>query len=91
MIFEYILRLLIFIPLIAGLIWGSLWVWRRLQLRLPIKAAPTRIVRVVDVISMGANGKLAVVEFAGQQILLGISRTDISPITAARCEGEADA
>lgn len=91
MIFEYIIKLLIFIPLIGGLVWGSLLVWRRLQLNMPLKATPTRPVKVVDVISMGTTGKLAVVEFAGQQILLGISRAGISPITAARAEGTTNA
>ena len=27
----YILKLLILIPLVAGLAWGSLWLWRRAQ------------------------------------------------------------
>jgi flagellar protein FliO/FliZ len=83
MIFDYLLRLFVVVPVIGGLIWGSLWLWRRVQLGLPVKPAVTRPVRIVDVVTLGTNGKLAVVEFSGQQILLGISRAGITPITAS--------
>jgi flagellar protein FliO/FliZ len=87
MIFDYLLRLFVVVPVIGGMIWGSLWLWRRVQLGLPVKPAATRPVRIVDVVTLGTNGKLAVVEFGGQQILLGISRAGITPITASNGGG----
>ena len=30
--FEYILRLLILLPLVGGMAWGSLWLWKRVQM-----------------------------------------------------------
>ena len=32
--FEYLLRLALLLPLLAGLIWGSLWLTRMMQSRL---------------------------------------------------------
>lgn len=87
MIVEYLLRLFIVVPVIGGLIWASLWLWRRVQLGLPIKPFVARPVHIVDVVTLGANGKLAVVEFDGQKILLGISRAGITPITGSRNGG----
>ena len=78
MMLEYLLRLFLLVPLVGGLAWGSLWVWRRLQLGLPVKPAADRPVRIVDVVTLGTNGKLAVVEFRGREILVGISRGGIT-------------
>jgi flagellar protein FliO/FliZ len=80
MIGEYLLRLFLLVPMIGGLAWGSLWLWRRVQLGLPLKPAPDRAVRIVDVVTLGTNGKLAVVEFRGREILVGISRSGITHI-----------
>ena len=35
MMFEYLLRLFLLVPLVGGLAWGSFWLWRRVQLGLP--------------------------------------------------------
>jgi flagellar protein FliO/FliZ len=84
MMAEYLLRLFLLVPVVGGLAWGSLWLWRRVQLGLPLKPEAARAVRIVDVVSLGTNGKLAVVEFGGREILLGISRSGISPIADGR-------
>jgi flagellar protein FliO/FliZ len=83
---EYFLRLLVFIPLIGGLAWGSLWLWKRVQLGLPAHRPAARPARVIDVITMGTSGKLAVVEFAGRTLLVAASRQGISLLA----EGEGD-
>ncbi|MBC6436506.1 flagellar biosynthetic protein FliO [Nostoc sp. HG1] len=80
MIGEYLLRLFLLVPLIGGLAWGSLWLWRRVQLGLPVKPAADRPVRIVDVVTLGPNGKLAVIEFRGREILVAISRSGITAI-----------
>ncbi len=78
--FEYVLRLLFLIPLVSGLAWGSLWLWRRAQLGLPNARTQIRVARLVDVVSLGSNGKLAVVEFGGRNHLIAVSRAQISLI-----------
>jgi flagellar protein FliO/FliZ len=80
--FEYILRLLILLPLIGGMAWGSLWLWKRVQMGVPLVggAAKVRAVEMVDVLPLGPGSKLAVVEFAGQRILVAVSRNGITRI-----------
>lgn len=73
MMTAYILRLLILLPLVAGMAFGALWLWRRVQ---PGAAfgSRERAVKVVDAVPMGAMGRLAVVEFSGKRYLVGVSR-----------------
>ena len=78
MIIEYFGRLLLIMPLIGGLVWGSLWLWKKLQIGLPLQAQSARAVRVVDAVSLGGNGRLLVVEFGRDTLLLGASRSGIS-------------
>lgn len=83
MIFEYLLRLFLVVPLIGGLAWGSLWLWKRMQLGLPVKPENSRPVRIVDAVTLGTNGRLLVVEFGGETLLLGVSRSGISRLGSA--------
>lgn len=80
--FEYILRLLILLPIIGGMAWGSLWLWKRVQMGVPLVGGATkaRAVEMVDVLPLGPGSKLAVVEFAGQRILVAVSRNGITRI-----------
>ncbi len=75
---EYILRLLILLPLVGGMAWGSLWLWRKSQLGMPGMHSKEKAARVTDVIPMGTAGKLAVVEFGDRELLVAASRTQIS-------------
>jgi flagellar protein FliO/FliZ len=83
MIWEYLLRLFLVVPLIGGLAWGSLWFWKRVQLGLPVRTESNRPVRIVDAVTLGTNGKLLVVEFGGDTLLLGVSRNGISRLGSA--------
>jgi flagellar protein FliO/FliZ len=83
MIWEYLLRLLLVVPLIGGLAWGSLFLWKRVQLGLPVRPDSARPVRIVDAVALGTNGKLLVVEFGGDTLLLGVSRSGISRLGSA--------
>lgn len=78
--FEYILRLLILLPMIGGLAWGSLWLWKRVQMGVPLTGgtAKARAIQMVDVLPLGPGAKLAVVDFGGQQILIAVSRNGIT-------------
>lgn len=81
---EYLLRLLLLIPLVGGMAWGSLWLWKRVQLGLPSRAPVDRPARIVDVLTMGTAGRLAVVEFGGRTLLVAASRQGISLIADDR-------
>jgi flagellar protein FliO/FliZ len=80
MMWAYILKLVILIPLVGGLAYGSLWLWRRVQPGMAFTQR-ARMVKLVDAIPMGTSGKLAVVDFAGKRLLLGVSRTGITLIS----------
>jgi flagellar protein FliO/FliZ len=80
MMVEYLLRLALLLPLVGGLAWGTLWLWRRLQMGLPVAPSTSKPARMIDVLPLGTGGKLAVVEFAGKQLLVAVSRNQISLI-----------
>lgn len=84
MILEYFGRLLLILPLIGGMAWGSLWLWKKLQIGLPMTAQSARAVRVVDAVSLGGNGRLLVVEFGQNTLLLGASRSGISILASTK-------
>jgi flagellar protein FliO/FliZ len=83
MMFEYVLRLFILVPMVGGLAWGSLWLWRRMQLGLPVTAITAKPARMIDVLPLGAGTKLAVVEFGGRELLIAVSRTQTTLIAEA--------
>jgi flagellar protein FliO/FliZ len=88
MILEYFGRLLLIMPLIGGMAWGSLWLWKKLQIGLPLNAQAARTVRVVDAVSLGGNGRLLVVEFGNDTILVGASRSGISLLASRKEDAE---
>src|SRR3546814_14214433 len=70
---AYILKLLIMLPLVAGLAFGALWLWRRAQPGMAL-GQRERAVKIVDALPLGAVGRLAVVEFADKRLLVAVSR-----------------
>ena len=82
----YIIKLLIMLPVMAGMIYGSLWLYRKYQpgmiARLDI-GGQQRELKVTETVSMGVSGKLAVVEFGGQKILISVTRARIDTIARA--------
>ncbi|OBV10900.1 flagellar biosynthetic protein FliO [Erythrobacter dokdonensis] len=89
---EYLLRLALLLPLLAGLIWGSLWLTRFMQSRLAGQpGAPGRHLQLVETSLIAPGVKLAVVRFHGREILLGMSRhgmVRLGEASAAEPEGE---
>jgi flagellar protein FliO/FliZ len=79
----YILKLVILIPLVAGLAWGSLWLYRRAQQGIAGAGRRERLVTLLDATPLGATAKLAVVEFDGKRLLLAVSRTGVQLINEA--------
>ena len=89
---EYLLRLALLLPVLAGLIWGSLWLTRTLQSRLAGVApgASARQLQLVETSLIAPGVKLAVVRFREREILLGLSRHGMVRLSEAPV-GEAPA
>ncbi len=81
----YIIKLIIMLPIMAGMIYGSLWLYKKYQpgMIARLDMGPARDLKVVETVSMGVSGKLAVVEFAGQRILISVTRARIDTIACA--------
>ena len=75
----YFVKLLILLPMIGGMAFAALWLWRKYQPGM-MNAQGNRAVKVVDAVPLGTYGKLAVVEFAGKTILLSVTRGRIERI-----------
>jgi flagellar protein FliO/FliZ len=84
---EYILRLFILVPMVGGMAWGSLWLWRRLQMGLPMQGPADKPLKMIDVVTLGTSGKLAIVEFGDRELVIAVSRTQIS-LLAERHKGD---
>lgn len=89
---EYFLRLLFLVPLVGGMAFGALWLWRKAQPGMGGSASRERLVKVVDAVPLGASGRLAVVEFDGKRLLLavsrnGVTRVDESPVNLGLIDG----
>jgi flagellar protein FliO/FliZ len=82
--FWYFVKLLIMLPLVAGMAFGALWLWRKYQPGM-MTAQGDRTLKLLEALPMGTSGKLAVVEFEGRKILIAVSRGKIEKIA----EGEA--
>lgn len=85
MMTDYILRMLVLLPLVGGLAFGALWLWRRVQPGMAF-GQRQRWVRLVDAIPMGATSRLAVVEFADRRLLLAVSRGNIQLLAESAME-----
>lgn len=89
---EYILRLLILLPIVGAMAWGSLWLWKKVQmgqLGLPMAGQRQgRAIEMISVLPLSPGSKLAVVEFSGKQILLAVTRNGITRL-ADSAEGNA--
>lgn len=77
---EYLLRLALLLSLVGALVWGSLYLWKRVQTMLPPTATQTRRVRIVETLPVGAGSKLAIIEFGGRHHLIAIGRGTIQPL-----------
>ena len=77
--FWYFLKLLILLPMVGGMAFGALWLWRKYQPGM-IAGQGNRALKLVDTMPLGSFGKLAVVEFEGERILLSVTRGRIETI-----------
>ncbi|GAB5480908.1 flagellar biosynthetic protein FliO [Sphingorhabdus sp. EL138] len=75
----YILKLAIMLPLIGLLIYGTLWLYRKYQPQTMMRQKSTSL-NIVEVMPIGVNNKLAVVDFEGRKILLSVTRNGVAKV-----------
>ena len=78
----YVVKLLVLLPLIGGLAWGSLWLARRMQARITEKQGP-RAARVIETQMLGPGLRLAVIEFHGREILVSAGKGGFTRLAEA--------
>lgn len=81
--FWYVVKLLVLLPLIGLMIWGSLKLAQRMQGRMGAPQRGTRAVRIVETTMLSPTMKLAVLEFHGREILVSTSRNGLTRLAEA--------
>jgi flagellar protein FliO/FliZ len=89
----YVVKLVILLPLIGAMIWGSLKLSQKLQKRF-MAAGAGRSVRIIETVMLSPTQKLAVIEFHGREILVSTGRHGMTRLAEApariRVEDEPD-
>ncbi|RIV81329.1 flagellar biogenesis protein [Aurantiacibacter xanthus] len=71
----YLLKLAILLPLIAGMIWGSLKLAKKLQAQVGAGGeGRQRTIKVVETMMLSPGQRLAVIEYNGRDILVASSK-----------------
>jgi flagellar protein FliO/FliZ len=78
----YIVKLLVLLPMIGMLAWGSLKLAQKMQARVAGNQAP-RSVRIVETLMLSPTQKLAVIEFRGREILVAATRAGLTRLAEA--------
>lgn len=81
MIAAYLIKLLILLPIMGGLIFAALWLYRKYQPAL-MSAQRDRRVKILETLPMGGFAKLAVIEFEGETLLISINRNRIDRLAS---------
>lgn len=79
----YILKLVLLLPLIAGLAWGSLKLAAKAQARFAPTPQGGKAVRIVETTMLSPTLRLAVIEFNGREILVSVSRGGLARLAEA--------
>jgi len=79
----YIVKLVVLLPLIGALIWGSLKLMQKMQAKYGVAAHGSRAVRIVETTMLSPTLKLAVLEFHGREILVSVSRGGLTRLAEA--------
>ena len=86
MMTAYILKLVLLVPLVGGLAFGALWLWRKVQPGMAV-GQRERMVKIVDAVPLGATGRLAVVDFGERRLLLSVTRGGVQLLSESAREG----
>jgi flagellar protein FliO/FliZ len=79
---SYILKLIVLLPLVCGLMIGCLYLWRKLETRMPGRT-DTRLIAVKETMMISPGLKLAVVEFEGKRLLVSVGRGGVTLVDRA--------
>jgi flagellar protein FliO/FliZ len=79
----YVVKLIVLLPLIGLLAWGSLKLAQRMQAKFGVVPGGARAVRVVETTMLSPTLKLAVLEFHGREILVSLSRQGLTRLAEA--------
>lgn len=79
----YVVKLLVVIPLIAALAWGTLKLAQKLQGKLGTAPSGSKALRIVETTMLSPSLKLAVIEFHGREILVSASRQGLTRLAEA--------
>ena len=82
MLWSYILKLVVLLPLVCGLMIGCLYLWRRLEARMGAKQV-NRLIKVQDTMMLSPGLRLAVIEFEGKRLLVSVGRGGVTLIDKA--------
>ncbi|MGN6819155.1 MAG: flagellar biosynthetic protein FliO [Sphingomonas sp.] len=82
MLWAYILKLFVLLPLVCGLMVGCLWLWRRLETRMGSQQT-TRAIKVQETMMLSPGLRLAVIEFEGQKLLVSVGRGGVQLVDKA--------
>ncbi|WP_443026183.1 MULTISPECIES: flagellar biosynthetic protein FliO [unclassified Sphingomonas] len=76
---EYILKLVVLLPLVCGLLVGCLYLWRKLEARMPGQQGE-RMLKVKETMMISPGLRLAVLEFEGRKLLVSVGRGGVNLI-----------
>jgi flagellar protein FliO/FliZ len=79
----YVVKLILLLPLIGGMIWGSLKLAQRLQGKFGMPQGGTRAIKIVETTMLSPTMRLAVIEFHGREILVSTSRNGLTRLAEA--------
>ena len=79
MMWTYVLKLIVLLPLVCGLMIGCLWLWRKLESRMPGQPA-NRMLKVQESMMISPGLRLAVLEFEGRKLLVSVGRGGVNLI-----------
>lgn len=88
--FWYVVKLLVLLPLICLMIWGTLKLAKRLQGQFGAPANGGKSVKVVETTMLSPTLRLAVIEFHGREILVSTSRSGLTRLAEAPARAKAD-
>jgi flagellar protein FliO/FliZ len=86
----YVVKLIILLPFIGALIWGSLKLMQKMQAKYGAGPGGTKTVRIIETTMLSPTLKLAVIEFHGREILVSASRNGLTRLAEAPARGPSD-
>jgi len=76
---SYILKLVVLLPLVCGLLIGCLYLWRKLESRMPGNTGE-RMLKLRETMMISTGTRLAVLEFEGKKLLVSVGRGGVTLI-----------